>query len=54
MQCIFWAFSKEVIQFYLYGGGTFLVSQTRKCTNQSSLRQIDSSFNFRILNKIVL
>lgn len=54
MQCISGAFSKEVIQFYLYRGGTFPVSQARQYTNQSPLRQTDSSFNFRVLNKIVL
>lgn len=54
MQCISGAFSKEVIQFCLYTGGTFPVSQARNNTNQSSLRQNDSSFNFRVLINIIL
>lgn len=52
MQCIS-GLQKKWIQVCLYRGGTLLVSQTRKCTYQTPLRQTNSSFDFRLLNEIL-
>lgn len=54
MQYISGAFSKEEIQFCPYRDGTFPVCQPREYTNQSSLRQKDFFFNFRVLNNTLL
>lgn len=53
MQCISELSQKKWIQVCLYRGGTLPVSQARKCTCQTPLRQTNSSFNFRVLNEIV-